>query len=299
MGQKKRRKKKQKIKNRAKAVVRKKKRQAGKGIRSFLQKVLILLLCLLIGYGCYDYYQNRNLNQTQYLLMDIYEKAIKIPHQIESLIRTGKKYYHQMTGGIQTETQLFSLEEVPPYSGEPYVVLNHNVPDFNDDERSFGAFEYYSDLDYLGRCGRTEAMITREIMPTEKREEIGMIRPTGWHTVKYDCITDRYLYNRCHLIAFELSGENANEKNLITGTRYMNVSGMLPFENMIAQYVRRTGDKVIYRSTPIFVGEELVARGVHMEAESIGSDEIRFNVYVYNVQPGVGIDYFNGDSWRE
>ena len=276
--QKQRRKKKYKIQNKAKSVVRRKKRKAKKLLRTYLIRILILLMCLLIGYGCYDYYQNQNLNQTQQLLIKIYDRVTELPDEIDTLIQRGKKYYYQLTGTKQTETISFSLDSIPPYSGDPYVVVNNNIPDFNDDEYFSGAFEYYSELDYLGRCGLTEAMITRDIMPTEKRGEIGMIKPTGWHTVKYDCITDRYLYNRCHLIAFELTGENANEQNLITGTRYMNVSGMLPFENMVAQYVRRTNDKVIYRSTPIFVGEELVARGVHMEAESIGSDEIMFNV---------------------
>lgn len=135
-------------------------------------------------------------------------------------------------------------------------------------------------------------------MPTEKRENIGMVKPTGWHTVKYDCVDGKYLYNRCHLIGFQLAGENANEKNLITGTRYLNVDGMLPFENMVADYVKETNHHVLYRVTPIFEGDNLLASGVLMEAASVEDDEIRFNVYVYNVQPGVNIDYATGDSWQ-
>lgn len=135
-------------------------------------------------------------------------------------------------------------------------------------------------------------------MPTEKRENIGMVKPTGWHTVKYDCVDGKYLYNRCHLIGFQLAGENANEKNLITGTRYLNVDGMLPFENMVADYVKETNHHVLYRVTPIFEEDNLLASGVLMEAASVEDDEIRFNVYVYNIQPDVNIDYATGDSWQ-
>ena len=135
-------------------------------------------------------------------------------------------------------------------------------------------------------------------MPTEKRENIGMVKPTGWHTVKYDCVDGKYLYNRCHLIGFQLAGENANEKNLITGTRYLNVDGMLPFENMVADYVKETNHHVLYRVTPIFEVDNLLASGVLMEAASVEDDEIRFNVYVYNAQPDVNIDYATGDSWQ-
>lgn len=163
------------------------------------------------------------------------------------------------------------------------------------------AFENYSDLDSLGRCGVAYANICKDIMPTEERGKIGMIKPSGWHTVKYDVIKDRYLYNRCHLIGYQLAGENANPKNLITGTRYLNVEGMLLFENLVADYVNNTGNHVLYRVTPMFSGSNLVANGVLIEAKSVEDNGggILFNVYCYNVQPGVGINYENGDSWLD
>lgn len=190
-------------------------------------------------------------------------------------------------------------ETVPVYSGEPYAELNGNVPYFTDSEKTTNVFENYSDLDTLGRCGAAYANICKELMPTEERGEIGMIKPSGWHTVRYDdIIHDKYLYNRCHLIGFQLAGENANEKNLVTGTRYMNVDGMLPFENMVADYVKETDNHVLYRVTPIFIGDDLVCRGVEMEAYSVedGGKGITFHVFVYNVQPGIEIDYATGDS---
>ena len=188
---------------------------------------------------------------------------------------------------------------IPVYSGSAYCEVNGNVPGFDDDELVTEAFEDYSDLDPLGRCGTAYANICKDIMPTEERGEIGTVKPSGWHTVKYnDLIDGNYLYNRCHLIGYQLAGENANEKNLITGTRYMNVEGMLPFENEVADYVERTGNHVLYRVTPIFDGDDLVASGVQMEAESVEDRGagVSFNVYVYNVQPGVIIDYETGDS---
>ena len=191
-----------------------------------------------------------------------------------------------------------SLDEVPAYSGEPYVEINGNVPYFTQEELTVEVFETYSPLDYLNRCGQAYANICQELMPTEKRGEIGMIKPSGWHTVRYDGLVDgNYLYNRCHLIGFQLAGENANEKNLITGTRYMNVQGMLPFEDAVDDYVDDTWNHVLYRVTPIFDGEDLVASGVLMEAQSVEDDGLSFCVYVYNVQPGVTIDYATGESW--
>lgn len=201
---------------------------------------------------------------------------------------------------ISTFTTWNGQETVPVYSGEPYTELNGNIPYFTDREKTEDVFEHYSDLDTLGRCGAAYANICKELMPTEKRGEIGMIKPTGWHTVRYDdIISDKYLYNRCHLIGFQLAGENANEKNLVTGTRYMNVDGMLPFENMIADYVKETGNHVLYRVTPIFVGDDLVCRGVEMEAYSVedNGEGTSFHVFVYNIQPGIEIDYATGDSW--
>lgn len=194
-----------------------------------------------------------------------------------------------------------SIDAIPAYDGKAYVAVNNNEPFFTDSDMTTTAFENYSDLDSLGRCGVAYANICRDIMPTEERGKIGMIKPSGWHTVKYDVIKDRYLYNRCHLIGYQLAGENANPKNLITGTRYLNVEGMLPFENLVADYVNNTGNHVLYRVTPMFSGSNLVANGVLIEAKSVEDNGggILFNVYCYNVQPGVGINYENGDSWLE
>ena len=194
-----------------------------------------------------------------------------------------------------------SLDAIPAYDGKAYVVINNNEPFFTDSDMTTTAFENYSDLDSLGRCGVAYANICKDIMPTEERGKIGMIKPSGWHTVKYDVIKDRYLYNRCHLIGYQLAGENANPKNLITGTRYLNVEGMLPFENLVADYVNNTGNHVLYRVTPMFSGSNLVANGVLIEAKSVEDNGggILFNVYCYNVQPGVGINYENGDSWLD
>ena len=201
---------------------------------------------------------------------------------------------------INTALEAFASETIPEYSGNPYVELNGNVPYFTVEELSTTAFELYSELDALGRCGAAYANVCKEIMPTEERGSIGMVKPTGWHTVKYDCITDRYLYNRCHLIGYQLAGENANEKNLITGTRYMNVDGMLPFENEVADYVNDTDNHVLYRVTPVFSGNNLLASGVIIEAKSVEDNGagVQFNVYCYNVQPGISIDYTDGQSWE-
>lgn len=192
----------------------------------------------------------------------------------------------------------FDFSALPPYSGEPYISVCGGDPDFSENEITSVSYEYYSELDALGRCGVCIASVGQDIMPTEKRGSIGQVKPTGWHTVKYDFVDGKYLYNRCHLIGFQLTGENANKRNLITGTRYLNVEGMLPFENMVADYVKETGNHVMYRVTPIFVGDELLARGVHVEAESVedGGDGIMFNVFCYNVQPGVVLDYATGEG---
>lgn len=191
-----------------------------------------------------------------------------------------------------------ALEDVPAFSGAPYVELDGNQPAFSEAERTAESFETYSALDELGRCGPAFACIGQDLMPTQERESISQVRPTGWQNAEYDFVDGGYLYNRCHLIGFQLTGENANERNLITGTRYMNVEGMLPFENMVADYVKETGNHVLYRVTPVFEAEELVARGVQMEAWSVEDegDGVCFNVYVYNNQPGVEIDYRTGES---
>lgn len=195
----------------------------------------------------------------------------------------------------------FSLNDVPAYSGKAYVSINGNTPYFTSNELTTSSFEMYSDLDSLGRCGVTYACIGQDLMPTEERGSIGMVKPTGWHTVRYDDLVDgNYLYNRCHLIGYQLTGENANTSNLITGTRYLNIDGMLPFENMVADYIKETNNHVMYRVTPIFEGNNLVANGVLMEGYSVEDNGagICYCIFAYNVQPGVEIDYATGDSWR-
>ena len=201
---------------------------------------------------------------------------------------------------VHSLTALY-LDELPPFSGEPYVAVNNNVPSFLPGEMTTSSYEVYSPLDSLGRCGTASACVGVDLMPTEERESIGQVKPSGWQTVKYDCVDGKYLYNRCHLIGFQLTGENANKQNLITGTRYMNVEGMLPFENMVADYVKETENHVLYRVSPVYDGDDLVAGGVHMEALSVEDEGegVSFNVYVYNCQPGVEIDYATGESWLE
>lgn len=195
----------------------------------------------------------------------------------------------------------FDLSLVPEFSGDPYTAVNGNIPYFTNEEITAHSFEQYSPLDLYGRCGVTGASIGRDLMPTEERGSIGMVKPTGWHTVKYDCVDGKYLYNRCHLIGYQLSGENGNTRNLITGTRYLNIEGMLPFENMVADYVKETGNHVMYRVTPIFQGTDLLASGVLMEGWSVedNGEGICYCVFAYNVQPGVILDYTNGDSSLE
>ena len=192
----------------------------------------------------------------------------------------------------------FSLEDIPAWSGEPYVAVDGNQPDFPEEDMTSVSFETYSELDTLGRCGVAYANVGQDLMPTEDRESISSVTPSGWINREYD---GEYLYNRCHLIGFQLTGENANEENLITGTRYMNVDGMLPFENKVADYVKSTGNHVLYRVTPVFEGSDLVAQGVQMEAYSVEDqgEGVCFNVFCYNAQPGVGIEYASGESWSD
>ena len=213
------------------------------------------------------------------------------------------KYQAEEQAQQEDTQQLTDDLEIPVYAGQPYTVIKDNVPDFTEEEKSCtDAFEYYGDLDTLGRCTVTFANVCPQTQPTEKRGTIGQVRPSGWHTVKYnDLIDGNYLYNRCHLIGYQLTGENANVSNLITGTRYLHVEGMLPFEDMVDDYVDKTGNHVLYRVTPIFKGDELVARGVRMEAWSVedAGTGICFDVFCYNVQPGIVIDYATGDSQRE
>ena len=210
-----------------------------------------------------------------------------------------------LTGMSTTDTRIvensYNLGEIPEYNGSSYVVINNNIPFFDKSDLTTKSYEKYSEHDSLGRCGVAVANISVDMMPTEPRGSIGMVKPSGWHTVKYDNVDGKYLYNRCHLIGYQLTGENANEKNLITCTRYMNTVGMLKFENMVAEYIKRTENHVLYRVTPIYNGSNLLASGVEMEAMSIedNGDGIKFNVYVYNVQDGIVINYANGNSYKK
>lgn len=192
----------------------------------------------------------------------------------------------------------YSIENIPTYAGEDYVYINNNIPFFKESEYKTTSFESYSDLDSLGRCGTASALVGVETMPTEPRGSIGMVKPTGWHTVKYDNVDGKYLYNRCHLIGYQLTSENANEKNLITCTRQMNIGPMLTYENKVADYVKKTNNHVLYRVTPIFEGNNLLASGALMEGYSVEDhgEGISFNIYVYNVQKGIEIDYQTGES---
>ncbi len=207
-----------------------------------------------------------------------------------------------LLGSLTTNSSSsIDLNSIPEYSGEEFVAINNNVPNFDDKDKTTISFETYSPLDSLGRCGEAYANIGRDLMPTQKRGDISSVKPSGWLNKKYDTslVDGGYIYNRCHLIGHQLAGEDANDRNLITGTRYFNVDGMLPFENMIADYVKETNNHVLYRVTPIYDGDDLVAKGVQMEAYSVEDDGegVMFNVFVYNVQPGIEIDYATGESW--
>lgn len=242
--------------------------------------ILVLLTLMLLVSGCgQSTGQDGNdvLNEQQ--IFEITEQAEQQEQEISEL-----------------SAPEVTVQEIPAYSGSPYVVLNDNTPYFGTDGLAAQSYEKYSDLDDMGRCGVAIANIGTDIMPTEPRESISHVKPTGWTSGN-----DPAQWNRCHLIGFQLAGENDNEKNLITGTRYMNVDGMLPFENMIADYVKETENHVLYRVTPLFKDSNLVADGVVMEAYSIedNGDGICFNVFCYNVQPGVVIDYATGNNWYE
>ena len=201
-----------------------------------------------------------------------------------------------------TDDGVLSYRDIPAFDGNPYVYVNDGEPVFTDEQRAAEpGHEHYGELDELGRCTAAFAVVGPETQPTEKRGSIGEIRPSGWQMAKYDFVEGKYLFNRCHLLGYQLTGENANPQNLITGTRYLNIQGMLPFENAVADYVDATGNHVLMAVTPIFEGSELVARGVHMMAESVedGGEGVAFNVFCYNVQPGVVIDYGTGASMLE
>lgn len=199
---------------------------------------------------------------------------------------------------LPTAGENVSPGQIPEFSGSAYVTVHNNEPEFDYGELTAESFETYAELDALGRCGTAYASIGRDLMPTEERGNISPVKPSGWQSTKYDNVEGKYLYNRCHLIGFQLSGENANPRNLITGTRFLNVEGMLPFENQVAEYVRETGNHVLYRVTPVYEGDNLVASGVRMEAKSVEDHGagVCFNIYAYNNQPGITIDYATGKS---
>ncbi|MCI8527778.1 MAG: DNA/RNA non-specific endonuclease [Lachnospiraceae bacterium] len=207
-------------------------------------------------------------------------------------------FNNQSERAPQLSNQVFTLAEIPPYMDQPYITVNDNIPYFSEEDFTVTSYESYSDLDDLGRCQAAIASVGLDLMPTEERGSIGHVKPSGWQSAKYDIVDGHYLYNRCHLIGYQLSGENANAKNLITGTRYLNMEGMLPFENMVADYVKESGNHVLYRVTPIYENTNLLASGVLMEAQSVEDmgESILFCVYAYNVQPGIIIDYATGDS---
>ena len=227
--------------------------------------------------------------------------SVSAPIESPLISETPEPTINPSTSPATESSETITSASIPAYSGKAYVAVNGNVPYFTDADYTTSSYEYYSPLDSLGRCGVCVASIGKDIMPTAERGSIGSVKPTGWHTVKYDNVDGKYLYNRCHLIGYQLTGENANVKNLITGTRYLNISGMLPFENMVADYVKETGNHVLYRATPIFEGNNLLASGVLLEGYSVedNGDGICFNVYCYNVQPGITINYADGDSSLE
>ncbi len=267
--------------------------------RSILIVSLLLALCIFFS-GCASVSDSNsqstdsshfNSSITAEGSLNSSDNGEEIPSSTQSDKTDNSKPY-------QSDSKPVSLSSIPAYSGSPYVAINNNNPNFAKSDLTTKSYEHYSNQDSLDRCGVVYACIGRDIMPTEDRGSIGMVKPTGWHTVKYDCVDGKYLYNRCHLIGYQLTGENANTRNLITGTRYMNVTGMLPFENMVADYVKETGNHVMYRVTPVFNGNNLLANGVQMEGYSVedNGDGICFNVFVYNVQPQITIDYATGES---
>lgn len=274
---------------------------------------LLLCLCMLVGCGSGAATQvmlKAEDSETESYVETVQTESAENDPGDETEIQTAAETEIQAAAQVQSDdskqkvvhtgtASAFNAADVPAYSGEPYTAVNNNEPYFTSDNLTTEAFENYSELDALGRCGVAYANVCLETMPTEKRGSISEVKPTGWHSVKYDNVDGKSLYNRCHLIGYQLTAENANQQNLITGTRYLNVDGMLPFENMVADYVKETDNHVLYRVTPIFTGDNLVADGVLMEGYSVEDegDGICFCVYVYNVQPGITIDYATGDSW--
>ncbi len=255
----------------------KKQKKQKKQMKIFRKTILCTLLCMIVLLtGCTDAVKNISVDLTK-----------------DQADTDGTN--QEMQADSSTDTKLLKDAGM---EDDPYIVVNDNTPAFTEEEITTESFEQYSQLDELGRCGAALACVGTDLMPMEKRGNISRVKPTGWHSTRYDFVEGKNLYNRCHLIAYQLSGENANEKNLITGTRFMNVSGMLPFEEQVGDYVRETGNHVMYRVTPVFEGDNLIADGVQMEAWSVEDNGkgVSYNVYVFNIQPGVEIDYATGES---
>lgn len=272
-----------------------------------MYKILLNILLILSMMCCVSGCGQNGENQTNKIEEDASETVLyssdekdtdEITFQSESVYEISTEESTSNNSKKAKANRGVKLSNLPKFDNEPYVIINNNEPIFSKSELTDDSFESYSILDSLGRCGVALACIGKDIMPIEKRGSIGMVKPTGWHTVKYDFVDGKYLYNRCHLIGYQLTGENANERNLITGTRYMNVDGMLPFEDMVADYVKETNNHVMYRVTPVYKGKNLLASGVQMEGYSVEDNgkAISFNVYCYNAQPGVRIDYSTGNS---
>lgn len=264
---------------------------------------VLLLAMLLTGCGGSQADDSPESQTTPQPQADRAAVVAETPEETSPPLTPEPKEENQPSDNAQPEASkpastAFRIEDVPAYSGQAYVVLNENVPYFNTGNLFAKSYETYSPLDSLGRCGTAASCIGQDLMPTEERGSIGQVKPSGWHTVRYDCVDGKYLYNRCHLIGYQLTAENANTSNLITGTRYLNVEGMLPFENMTTDYIKETGNHVEYHVTPVFEGENLLATGVLMEGYSVEDqgDGVCFCVFAYNVQPGVNIDYATGDS---
>ncbi|MBR0383759.1 MAG: DNA/RNA non-specific endonuclease [Eubacteriaceae bacterium] len=247
--------------------------------RKSLSSVVIIIAIIIAGlFGVHS-------------LPELYTKVLPKQQQQQQTVQTEQRKDTVSASG----TDLTNIQD----NGSPYIEVDGNIPNFPNKETS-GHIDL-TELDGLGRCGTVFCCLGPETLPNEERGKIGMIKPSGWHTVKYDTVDGKYLYNRCHLAAFCLTGLNAEERNLITGTRYMNTEGMLPFENKTCDYIKETGNHVMYRVTPIFAGNDLVAKGVHMEAESVedNGEGIKFNIFCYNKQPGIYIEYSTGESFQE
>ena len=281
----------------------KRRRRKTRNRKYYIRDIILALclLCILSGAAYFHFGSSDARENVQKFHMELLERTQEAGERngfAGSAARVNDFLQKILNVIVPGEERNIQLEDIPAYAGSPFVEVNNNLPEFDEADMSKKSFERYSPLDYYGRCGVAYANIGRERMPLEERESISDVTPSGWVNKEYEGIDGGYLYNRCHLIGYQLAEENANEKNLITGTRYLNVDGMLPFENKVAEYVHKTGNHVLYRVTPIFEGRNLVAAGVQMEAKSVEDNGagVQFNVYCYNVQPGIEIDYATGES---